>query len=641
MADSAAKANSEGLISGKADIRTTYPLLDCINSPWDVKKLFSDELPLLCKEIRREMIYTVSKNGGHLASNLGVVELTVALHRVFDSPEDAIIFDVGHQCYTHKLLTGRRSRFNTLRTENGISGFMRPSESEHDPFITGHSSNSISAAFGIARAKSLKSEPGRAVAVVGDGAMTGGMIFEALNNAGRCKDNMIVILNDNKMSISRNVGALAKHLATIRSQPTYFKFKRFVERNVVKLPVIGDKLNNSLVHSKNLVKNAIYHANMFEDMGFHYLGPVDGHDLELLSSVLKLAKQENRPVLVHVCTIKGKGYSHAEKNPGHFHGVPAFDVSTGHYKNNSANFSSEFGRILCNYAEKDSTICGVSAAMATATGLDEFYEKYPSRFFDVGIAEEHAVTFSAGLASKGMHPVFAVYSSFLQRGYDQLIHDAAIDSLPLTLAVDRAGIVGEDGETHQGLFDAAFLTTIPGVSVYSPSNYADLEIAMEKAIYAENGVSAVRYPRGGEPLLPADYAASSEPYTIYGDINADTAIITYGRIFSEACNARLKLHQKRIDTAIVKLNRITGFMPEMINSLCGYKKIYFFEEGIKSGGIGQQLASVLLENGYHGKYVLTAIPDVFVSQSTVAAALKRYLLDCESMVNIITSDITC
>ena len=616
-----------------------YPLLSSIRSPADLKQLAPEELPVLCEEIRRMFICTLSQTGGHLASNLGAVELTVALHRVFSSPEDAIIFDVGHQCYTHKLLTGRMDRFGTLRKEKGISGFMRPDESEHDPIVTGHSSNSISAALGIAQGKRLSGQPGYAVAVVGDGAMTGGMVYEAMNNAGRSKENLVVVLNDNKMSISKNMGAMPRYLTVIRSRPSYYKFKKAIERFVKRLPLVGNRLYHAISSSKLLLKNAIYHTNIFESLGFHYLGPVDGHDLEKLTAVLELAKQEKRPALVHISTVKGKGYVHAEKDPGSYHGVPAFDIDTGSYKQNKTTFSSEFGRLICERAQRDMRVCAITAAMTDGTGLYDFSRRFPERFFDVGIAEQHAVTFGAGLAKVGMRPVFAVYSSFLQRGYDQLIHDVAIQSLPLVLAVDRAGIVGEDGETHQGVFDSAFFTAIPNMTVYAPACYADLQIAFDKAMAENEHPTVLRYPRGGEPALPADYRAADAPYALCGDPGAERAIVTYGRLFAEACRAREMLAARGIPLAILKLNQIRPLPDELIKTAGRYPFLYLFEEGMAAGGVGEHLAALLMEAGYTGRFSLHAIPDAFVPQSTVAAALHTYKLDGPSMAEIVSGGI--
>ncbi|MBQ5810174.1 MAG: 1-deoxy-D-xylulose-5-phosphate synthase [Clostridia bacterium] len=506
-----------------------------------MKKLDKAATLALCEEIRDCIISTVSQNGGHLASNLGAVELTVAIHQSFSSPQDSVLFDVGHQCYTHKLLTGRFDRFSTIRTENGLSGYMRPDESEHDPMITGHSSSSISAAYGIAKAKELCGEEGYVVVVVGDGAMTGGMVYEAMNNAGssKLKNNLIVVLNDNKMSISGNVGALARYLSAIRSKPGYHRFKNRVERFLLRIPFIGKWLRRNIFRSKTMLKNAIYHSNIFEALGFNYMGPVDGHDIEKLNSLFQVAKEEDRPVIIHAMTTKGKGYNYAEDSPTDYHGVSPFNVEKGSEQTSKKNFSSVCGDILCDMAKEDEKICAVTAAMREGTGLVEFAQQYPKRFFDVGIAEQHAVAFCGGLASKGLKPVFCVYSSFLQRGYDQIIHDVAIAGWPVTFCIDRAGIVGDDGETHQGLFDVSFLTAIPGLEIYSPANYADMEIALRKAIESA-APSAVRYPRGGQCEIEG-YIASDSDYTVMGE--GDIAIVTYGITSGDAAVAAKELSE--------------------------------------------------------------------------------------------------
>ncbi|HOJ36156.1 MAG TPA: 1-deoxy-D-xylulose-5-phosphate synthase, partial [Clostridiales bacterium] len=451
-----------------------FKLLKNISGPADVKKLKKEELPQLADEIRQVLINTVSKNGGHLASNLGVVELSIALHRVFCSPYDKIVWDVGHQCYVHKLLTGRFDRFDTIRTEGGLSGFCRPDESEHDTFYSGHSSTSISAAYGIAAANKLKGNKNYTIAVIGDGSFTGGLVYEALNNAGRSKTRLIVILNDNDMSISRNVGALARYFAAIKARPGYFRLKAKTEQLINKIPFVGKKLSITLFRIKTYIKNMIYKSTIFEDFGFRYMGPINGHNINQLIDALEGAKAANHPVVLHINTVKGKGYDHAEKSPEVFHGISQFDINTGEPLSAGTNFSAEFGRFLIDVAEKDRRICAITAAMSVGTGLDGFAARFPDRFFDVGIAEAHAVTFASGLAKAGMVPVFAVYSSFLQRAYDQLIHDGALQRQKMIIAVDRAGFVGEDGETHQGIFDVAFLNSIPNVTVYSPSTYAEM-----------------------------------------------------------------------------------------------------------------------------------------------------------------------
>ena len=602
-----------------------YKLLSKIKSPDDVKKLNYDEISLLCQEIRDCIVSTVSKNGGHLASNLGAVELTVALHRSFSSPEDALIFDVGHQSYTHKLLTGRFDKFSTIRTENGLSGYMRPDESEHDPFITGHSSNSISAAYGIYRAKKLKGKNGTAVAIIGDGAMTGGMAYEALNNAGSGRSNFIVVLNDNKMSISRNVGALARSLTKMRNKPHYHHFKFALSRFLLAIPLVGKPLNNAIFTVKEAVKELIYHENIFSALGFNYLGPVDGHNVKAMEQLFEVAKTYSRPSVIHVITTKGKGYAYAESSPRDYHGVSAFDIDKGAKFSGKRTYSDVAGAALCKIAEKDDKVCAITAAMAAGTGLTEFAGRFKSRFFDVGIAEEHAVTFAAGLASAGLKPYFAVYSSFLQRGFDQVIHDIAIGNFPVRLLIDRAGIVGEDGETHQGLFDVSFLTSVPGMTVYSPTYYDELERDIELSAQSDKFV-AIRYPRGceksgAEKEIPGDY-------TVF-EGSGDKAIVTYGRIFQNALEAQKKLP----DVTLIKLNKIYPVSDSLINEMQKYKELHFFEEGMKNGGIAELCAARLLEDGYGGKYIIHAIDNKFVPTAAVSAALKNAGLDTESMIN--------
>lgn len=600
-----------------------YPILNTIKSPDDVKCLDESATRTLCDEIRDCIITTVANNGGHLASNLGVVELTVALHRVFSSPDDAIIFDVGHQSYTHKLLTGRFSEFSTLRTEGGLSGFMRPDESEHDPFITGHSSNSISAAYGIYKAKKLKGESGSAIAVIGDGALTGGMAYEALNNAGSGKSNFVVVLNDNKMSISRNVGALARSLTKMRNKPKYHEIKNVFSNIIRKVPLIGAPLHNTIFRFKEAIKSVIYKGNIFSMLGFNYLGPVDGHNVAALESILKIARGYSRPTLVHVITTKGKGYSYAELSPKNYHGVSAFDIDEGASVNNNLNFSAVAGETLCDLAEKDDKICAITAAMTEGTGLFEFKNKFKSRFFDVGIAEQHAVTFAAGLAKEGLKPFFAVYSSFLQRAYDQIIHDTAIGNFPVKFLVDRAGIVGEDGETHQGLFDVSFLTSVPGMNVYSPACYDELKFRITQTA-DNNEICAIRYPRGTEfEYEKFDY---TQDYSLIKG-KGKNVIVTYGRLYSEACKAK-KINP---DINILKLNKIYPLNEKLIDELSVYDRIDFFEETVKNGGISEHLSSLLFENGYKGNYVTHAVDNKFVGVYSVGKALNLFGLDYSSM----------
>ncbi len=602
--------------------------LNGINSPKDIKKLNMDELESLCAEIREYMIDSVSKTGGHLASNLGVVELTVALHKVFNSPNDQIVFDVGHQCYTHKLLTGRKDGFNSLRQEGGISGFTRRNESEHDIFSSGHSSTSISSAIGLAKAKTLKGDKGKVIAVIGDGALTGGLAYEALNNSGHENSNLIVILNDNDMSISKNVGSMAKELTTIRTSPKYFRFKSKISRVLAKIPKIGSKLTAFITLVNTKIRKRVYKNTFFEDLGFRYYGPIDGHDLDALIDALTVAKAHNHSVLIHINTIKGKGYQFAEKDPSKFHGIGKFDVNTGEPINSGETFSSVFGKSLMNLADKDFRFCAVTAAMATGTGLVEFAEKYPKRFFDVGIAEQHAVTFSAGLARNGLLPVFAVYSTFLQRSYDQLIHDIAMQDLKVIFAIDRAGFVGEDGESHQGLFDTAYLMSVPKLTVFAPTYFDELSSMLYQAAYKEKNAVAIRYPRGSEGEKPEGYSYQKENYSIFGNENAKCAIVTYSREFVQC----YKAYQELDNAFLIKLNRIKPIDESVCEHLRNAENILFAEEGIKSGGVGECFAAIIKEHGINAKFTHIAIDDEFVKQASVKSQLKHYKLDSDSIV---------
>lgn len=607
--------------------------LNKIHSPSDLKKLDSSEYPELAQEIRDVLIDTVSKNGGHLASNLGAVELTIAIHLMFDSPNDRIVWDVGHQAYTHKLLTGRYDVFDTIRQKDGISGFCHPNESEHDTFYSGHSGTSVSSAFGIAEANKIKKNNNYTVAVIGDGSFTGGLVYEALNNAGRSKTNLIVILNDNEMSISKNVGSVAKYLTKIRSKKRYVRMKAKLERFLDRIPLIGHSMASGLFNFKTAVKNLIYESTIFEKMGFRYMGPIDGHDIGMMCEALETAKSLGAPVLLHVNTVKGKGYNYAEKDPSHFHGISDFDINTGEPHTSGDTFCNEFGKLMCKMAHEDKRITLITAAMSLGTGLTEFSDKYSDRFFDVGIAEEHAVTFASGLAKGGMLPVFAVYSTFLQRCYDEIIHDGALQDQKLVLAIDRAGFVGDDGETHNGLYDVAFLQSIPKVTVYSPATYDEMKIDFGNAFYRDSDVVAVRYPRGGEPEIPEDYTPSFGTYDLYGHAFADTVIVTYGRLFFEAAKAVKALLHHNIKAKVLKLNRIKPIDPEALEEVMGAKHIFFYEEGVRSGGIGEKFAAELLQRGYKGSYDITAIEDCFVKQAKVPELIKQYGFDSESMVN--------
>lgn len=605
-----------------------FNLLHTLKFPQDLRKLNEEQQKNLCWEIRQRLIRTLSSTGGHLASNLGAVELTVALHTVFDLPEDQIVWDVGHQSYTHKLLTGRLKNFSKIRQEGGISGFPRPSESEYDAFIGGHASTSVSAAYGLAKAKTLTGDRHHVIAVVGDGAFTGGMVYEALNNAGRSGDRLIVVLNDNHMSISESVGSLARYLAEKRTTQGYAQLKDTVEQALLKIPLVGNTARDMIYNSKALLRQTIYHSNMFEDFGFDYLGPVDGHDIPLLVQTFRRAKALEKPVLVHINTIKGKGYPYAEKNPSTFHGVGKFDYESGELKPSSENFSSVFGQELVRLAQEDDRICAITAAMQGGTGLDGFAKQFEpkNRFFDVGIAEEHAVTFACGLAAGGMLPVFAVYSTFLQRGFDQLIHDAAIEQQHVLLAVDRAGLVGDDGETHQGMFDAAFLSQIPGTTVYSPATFADLRYAMQKALYETDGLVAVRYPRGGEPTFSPKLPEEPAEW-LHLKYGGETLVISYGREFGEVYRAAQSLAERGKPVDLLKLHRIAPLPEACIALAKRYRTILFVEEGIRSGGIGEHFLSRLSDAGYIGRMTIQAVENPFLPQMSAASALHRCGLD--------------
>lgn len=616
-----------------------YKLLSTIKSPDDVKKIKDTDIPRLCTEIREKLVETVSVNGGHLSPNLGVVELTVALHRVFDFPDDSIVWDVGHQSYTHKLLTGRFQQFDTLRLKDGISGFPKRDESIYDDFNTGHSSTSISAAFGIANAKMLSGDNSHTIAVIGDGSFTGGLAFEAMNNAGNFKKNFIVVLNDNKMSISKNVGAFPRYLTTVRIRPWYIRVKHTTERVLSKIPLLGKPIKAFLKHSKSKIKNIVYKNTLFDCFGFTYLGPIDGHNVEELENALTVAKKVGSPVMLHVVTKKGKGYQPAEESPDNFHGIGKFDIDSGEPISSHKGFSAVFGKTMCDLAENDDKLCAITAAMANGTGLKDFSKQYKDRFFDVGIAEEHAVTFGCGLAAKGMRPVFAVYSTFLQRSYDQLIHDAALGNLHLVLAVDRAGIVGSDGETHQGVFDVSMLNTIPRATIYSPTYFDGLKNTLSDAVYICDGLAVVRYPRGGELYKPEDFGEESIDYNIYGDKNCKNLIVTYGRLFSYACKAKEILAQQGVEVCILKLCKIKPVNREAVEFASSFENVWFFEEGVKNGGIARNFSDLLLLTNFKGNYYIKAINDKFVKQMSVSEALSMLKLDSQGMVDVITKNL--
>ncbi len=609
-----------------------------IHSPADVKKLHKQNLTALCEQLRRTMIDTVAANGGHLASNLGVVELTVALHSVFTTPQDAIVWDVGHQCYAHKLLTDRYAAFGTLRQKDGISGFPKPQESVHDAFVTGHSSTSISAANGIAKAKALTDDDGYTIAVIGDGALTGGLAYEGLSNAGRSDDRLIVILNDNKMSISQNVGFVARYLGNLRSKVRYVRWKQRITNLLCHIPLIGKRINKSVRSVKKKVKRSIFkNTSFFENMGFHYMGPVDGHDLGDLTQALLAAKSMECPVVLHVATVKGKGYAFAEKNPDTYHGISHFDSREGAVAVSNPTFSTVFGEAVCDLAAEDNRLVTITAAMKSGTCLDRFAREYPTRFFDTGIAEGHAVTFASGMGAGGLLPVFAVYSSFLQRSFDQLLNDTAIMNNHIVLAIDRAGIVPDDGETHQGIYDVAMLRAVPHTTIYAPSNFAELKLHIRQALYDTAGIAAVRYPKGGEPMLLAGYEPSYQSYALKEGKSKKLLLVTYGRTYGEALAACRQLEQNGQYPALLKLNRIHPLEQDVIALMAGYDCVLFFEEVSRVGGVGEYVGNQLALCGYCGHYAVHAI-DTVLGACTVAEGLETLGLDTAGIIRFVRTE---
>ncbi len=606
-------------------------LLETIQSPQDLQMLNEHQLKQLCEELRATIIETVSKNGGHLASNLGVVELTVALHHVMNCPQDTLVFDVGHQCYSHKLLTGRYQQFSSLRKEGGITGFPNPNESEYDPFIAGHSSTAISVASGIAKAKRMQGDTSWTVAIVGDGAMTGGLSFEGLSNAGINQDKLIVILNDNHMSINNNVGFVARHLANLRSRSSYIRFKRSFSNVLENIPLIGKPIYRFLWRMKRNAKYAMYeHSSMFEDMGFYYLGPINGHDLEDVTESIKAAKKIEQPVLIHLDTVKGMGYAPAMNNPDIFHGIGPFDIETGKTGPSKSSFSSSFGKTMLEMANQNDKVVAITAAMTAGTGLSQFAETYPDRFFDVGIAEEHAITFASAMATKGQIPVVALYSTFLQRTYDQLLNDTAIMNNHIVLAIDRAGIVPDDGITHQGIFDIPMLNTIPKIQIFAPSTYSEQRLCLKQAAFSTNGPAVVRYPKGEEYPTKREYKPNGSFYTLFDESPTKLLAVTYGRVFSSVFNVyNDSLHSDK-PFALLKLTRIKPITDDIISILKRYDKICFFEEASVSGGVGEKIASQLILDGYSGFFDIQGITS-FIDVCKMNDGLKAFSLDEEGI----------
>ncbi len=618
----------------------SYPLLDRLEAPGDVRNLPVAELPQLCEEIRSFLIESVSNTGGHLASNLGVVELTVALHHTLDLPQDKILFDVGHQCYTHKLLTGRRAGFAALRQLEGISGFPSPAESEYDTFVAGHGSAALSAAIGIARAKKLKNEPGRVVVIVGDGAFTGGMVYEGMNNIALL-NNLVVILNDNKMSIGKNVGMIANYLTKLRTDPAYFHAKARMETVLGCIPLVGQGLVRLLQNGKQLIRRWLYHSTMFEQMGFQYIGPVDGHDVAGLCRLFENMKEQFAPLFIHVVTQKGKGLKPAEDNPGEFHNVSAFDLDhlTNPELSPEDSFSVCFGRKLARLGKDEPRLCAITAAMKYGTGLQYFKHRFADRFFDVGMAEQHAVTFAAGLASQGLLPVVAIYSTFFQRAYDQIIHDVVLMRLPVLFAVDRAGFVPGDGETHQGIYDVAFFAQA-GIPVYAPANYQELEYWLEELVKNPDGPRAIRYPRGKEIYPLAALGCSGKALDLLPaprrQGKADLLLISYGAMTEEILSAAETLRADGMAVDCCKLTRLFPLPePELLPLVRQYKAILLAEDTIAAGGIGRQVAALLQGAGWRGQYVPLAANNIDLPHATVQQMRAVQGLDAASILEMV------
>ena len=610
-------------------------ILELINGPEDIKKLTGKELDILRQEIRDFLIGKISRTGGHLASNLGVVELIMAIYLVFDLPKDKIIWDVGHQSYTHKILSGRKGEFDDLRQYGGMSGFPKRKESPCDAFDTGHSSTSISAGLGLAQARDVSGQDHFVVSVIGDGALTGGMAYEALNNAARMKKNFIIILNDNNMSISENVGGMSRYLNGIRTGDGYLDLKKYVTNVLSRIPVIGDELIDKISRTKNGIKQLLIPGMLFENMGITYLGPVDGHDVKALARALKEAKKLDHAVLVHVITKKGKGYEPAEKNPSRFHGVEPFDVLTGESKKEKKNpsYTDVFSKTICQLAEKDPKITAVTAAMPDGTGLKRFSRLYPDRFFDVGIAEEHAVTSAAGMAAGGLKPVVAVYSSFLQRGFDQILHDVCIQNLPVVFAVDRAGLVGSDGETHQGIFDLSFLSAIPNMSIFAPKNLWELKAGLEFAV-SFGGPFAIRYPRGEayrglkEFNAPVEYGRGEMLYE-----EKDIALLAVGSMVSTGEHVREKLKSEGWSCTLANGRFVKPFDEELVDRLAkNHWLIVTMEENVLQGGYGLMVTRYIHEHYPHVKVMNIAIPDGYVEHGNVSLLRKGLGIDSDSVI---------
>ena len=620
-----------------------YPLLSQLGSPDRLKDMSTPELMALAEEIRQCIINTVSRNGGHLASNLGVVELTLAMHRVFRSPGDKFIWDVGHQCYTHKLLTGRAGEFASLRKKDGISGFPKRDESPHDHFNTGHASTSISAGLGMLAGERLQEKNGKVLCVIGDGAFTGGQALEALNYGGHLQKDLVVILNDNEMSISPNVGALSSYLSRLSSTGRYRQIRNIIDKTILFVPFCGKTLLRWVYKLKRGVKGAVYRENLFTDMGYKYIGPIDGHNIQKLTEVFENVKSiHDQPVVIHVLTTKGKGYSHAEGDPASYHGVKPFTVETGKVDPELAahpdrlTMTQAFSKAIMKQAETDGKICAVTAAMASGTGLLPFREAYPDRFFDVGIAEQHAVTFAAGLAASGMKPVVAIYSTFMQRSVDQVIHDVALPGLPVVICMDRSGLVGDDGETHQGIFDIPLFKNVPGLAFLSPVSKGEMELQLEWALKQDHPV-LLRYAKDWcilDDMIPSEPVLPGRGVTIRTGEKGSVLFLSLGGLLQEVMKAAGELGRKGLLADIHYLRFIRPLDKEfLINLISGYDIVIFVEEGICSGGLGEELSALLRDNGVETLFYHYGIPSEYLAQASRSELIARCGLDTASLVN--------
>ena len=605
-------------------------VLEKLNSPDDIKNMSIADLYNLCEDLRCFLLSNVSRTGGHLASNLGVVEITVAIHNVFDTENDRVLFDVGHQCYIHKILTGRRDGFANLRGSGGVSGFPNPAESDHDAFIGGHASTSVSVALGMARARSALEDDYSVIALIGDGALTGGLAYEGLSDAGHSGEPLIVILNDNEMSITENVGGLSRHLASLRVRPYYLHFKKFYRKTIAKIPFIGKRIDGSLRRIKSGVKVALLPSSMFENMGFVYLGPADGHDIKEVCKLLKIAKDMSKPTLIHLTTTKGKGYKFAEESPEVYHGVSGFNVKNGESSESSSKtFATVFGDTLVDLAYKDKRICAITAAMQSGTGLDDFAGLHEDRFFDVGIAEGHAVTMAGGLAKQGMIPVCAVYSTFIQRAYDMIFHDVCLPGLHVIFAIDRAGLVADDGQTHQGVYDVGMFLQMPNITVLCPSSISEMKKMLHYAIHELSGPVAIRYPRGGGN----SYDSEGPPYEpVLLREGKDIAMISYGRMIDNVMEASQLLEKQGINSKVIKLTDISNLSPEKLCSLIGsVETVFIVEECVSGGCLASLLALELPSAGYKGNILAINLNNTAIPSASVDELMKMFSLDANGI----------